>query len=131
MGIMAIDALENVNKARSLPGLLDVPPQKILSSRMAAGETWAWKATAAQVTIQTKVAGKEATEVPAGKFDAIKTIHELSMVLPQATVRGTNSRWFWPGLGYIRQDSEIYAGDRLVSRTQLKLTAFDAPRSHE
>ena len=107
------------------------PPQKILSSRMAAGETWAWKATAAPVTIQTKVAGKEATEVPAGKFDAIKTIHELSMVLPQATVRGTNLRWFWPGVGYVRQESEIYAGDRFVSRTQLRLVTFDAAKLHE
>ena len=105
-----------------------VPPQKILSSRMAAGETWAWKAARAPVNIQTKVTGKETTEVPAGKFEAIKTIHELSMVLPQATIRSTNSRWFLPGLGYVRQDTEIYAGDRFVSRVHLRLVTFDAAK---
>ena len=105
---------------------LMVPPQKILSPRMAAGEAWAWKASDAPVNIRTQVVGKEATDVPAGTFDATKTIHELSMVLPQATIRSTNSRWFSPGVGYIRQESEVYAGDRLLTRTQLRLVAFDA-----
>lgn len=106
-----------------------VPPQKILSPRMAAGEAWAWKASDAPVNIRTQVAGKEATDVPAGKFDATKTIHQLSMVLPQAAVRSTNSRWFSPGVGYVRQESETYAGDRLLTRTQLRLVAFDAVQS--
>lgn len=108
---------------------LMVPPQKILSQRMAAGEAWTWKASDAPVNIRAQVAGKEATVVPAGTFNATKIVHELSMVLPQATVRVTNSRWFSPQVGYVRQESEVHAGDRLLTRTQLRLVAFDAAQS--
>ena len=102
------------------------PPQKMLSARMAAGEVWAWKASDAPVTVRAHVAGQETTQVPAGKFDATKTIHELSMVLPEATVHSTNSRWFSRGVGYVRQETEVYSGDRLLTRTQLQLIAFNA-----
>ena len=105
------------------------PPQKMLSPRMAAGEAWDWKALNAPVSVHVRVMGKEATDVPAGKFEALKTVHELSMVLPQATIRSTNSRWFVAGLGYVRQESEVHAGDRLLTRTQLRLTAFEAGHS--
>src|SRR5207253_3209331 len=37
--------------------------------------------------------------------------------------------WFSTAVGYVRQDSETYQGDRLLSRTQLTLTAFEAPSS--
>lgn len=108
---------------------LMVPPQKMLSPRLAAGEAWDWKASNAPVNIRTRVTGSEAADVPAGKFDAVKTVHELSMVLPQATIRSTNSRWFAAGLGYVRQETEVYAGDHLLTRTQLRLTAFEAGHS--
>jgi outer membrane protein OmpA-like peptidoglycan-associated protein len=106
-----------------------VPPEKILSPRMAAGETWTWKASGAPANVRMQVVGMETTQVPAGKFDATKTIHELNMVLPEATVRYTNSRWFSAGVGYVRQESEVYSGDRLLTRTQLRLTAFNASPS--
>jgi outer membrane protein OmpA-like peptidoglycan-associated protein len=101
-----------------------VPPQKILSPRMAAAEAWAWKASGAPVNIRTHVVGKETAEVPAGKFDATKMMLEMNMVLPEATIRSTNSRWFSAGVGYVRQETEVFSGDRLLSRTQLQLTAF-------
>ena len=100
------------------------PPQEILSPRMAAGEAWAWKASDAPVNVRTHVVGKETTEVPAGRFDAIKAIHELSMVLPEATIHSTNSRWFSSGVGYVRQATETHSGDRLLTRTELRLIAF-------
>ncbi len=100
------------------------PPQKILSPRLAPGESWTWKAADAPVNIQVRVVGKEATTVPAGQFDAVKTIHEATMVLPQASVHSVNSRWFSSGVGYVRQDTETSAGGRQLSRTQLQLTAF-------
>ncbi len=103
------------------------PPQKILSAQLTPGESWTWKASDAPVSIQTVVAGTEATEVPAGKFEATKTIHEMNMVLPQAKIRSSNSRWFAPGVGYVRQETETYAEEKLVSRTELKLVAF-APK---
>jgi hypothetical protein len=105
------------------------PPQKIMSPRMTVGEEWNWKASNAPVSIKTRVSGKEAADVPAGKFDAIKSVHELSMVLPQATIRSTNRRWLSPGLGYVQQESEVYAGDQFLTRTQLRLMAFDGEKS--
>jgi outer membrane protein OmpA-like peptidoglycan-associated protein len=104
------------------------PPQKILSPRLAAGESWAWKAADAPISIQVRVAGSDATTVPAGKFDAVKTIHEATIVLPQGTVHGVNTRWFSNGVGYVRQENETSAGDRLLSRTQLQLTAFNGAK---
>ena len=105
------------------------PPQKILSARLAPGESWAWKASDARVNIQVRVVGKEAANVPAGKFHAVKTTHDVTVVLPQATIHSTNARWFSKGVGYVRQDTETYQGDRLLSRIQLTLTAFEAPSS--
>jgi DUF3108-like len=101
------------------------PPQQLLAPAMAAGKSWSWKASDAPVTIRTVVAGKEPTEVPAGKFDATKIVHDLRAVLPQASVRSSNSRWFSPGVGYVRQESEVYAGDRLLTRTHLRLLSFE------
>jgi outer membrane protein OmpA-like peptidoglycan-associated protein len=101
------------------------PPQKILSACPAPGESWAWKASDAPVSIQVRVAGKEAATVPAGKFDTIKTMHDMTMVLPQATIHATNARWFSNGVGYVRQESATYAADHLLTRTQLTLTAFN------
>lgn len=101
-----------------------MPPQKILSAHMSTGESWTWKASDAPVNILTRVVGKEATDVPAGRFDATKAVHELSMILPQAMIRSVNTRWFISGMGYVRQESETYAGERLLTRTRLRLVAF-------
>lgn len=108
--------------------ILMTPPQKILSPRLAIGEVWGWKASNAPVNIQTRVMGQEVADVPAGKFDTIKTVHDLSMVLPQATIRSSNTRWFSRGLGYVRQETEVYEGDHLLTRTQLRLIAFQAAK---
>jgi hypothetical protein len=102
------------------------PPQQLLAPAMAAGKSWSWKASDAPVSIRTVVVGKDPADVPAGKFDTTKIVHELTMVLPEAAVRSSNSRWFSPGVGYIRQESEVYAGERLLTRTRLRLLAFDA-----
>ena len=105
------------------------PPQKMISAHMTGGETWSWKASDAPVTMRTVVVGRESSEVPAGTFDATKMVHDIRMVLPQAKIRASNSRWFSPGVGYVRQESEVYAGERLLTRTKLSLIAFGAAQS--
>lgn len=100
------------------------PPQKILSPRLAAGETWSWKASDAPVTVSVKVGSKETLKAPAGAFETTKIVHAINMVLPQATIQSANSRWFAPGVGYVRQETEVRGGGRLLTRTQLRLTAF-------
>lgn len=100
------------------------PPQKILNPRLAVGQSWTWKASDAPVSIRVNVAGQESVEVPAGKFDTMKIVHEASIVLPQANIRSVNSRWFAPNVGYVRQETETSAGGRLLSRNHLTLVAF-------
>jgi hypothetical protein len=72
------------------------------------------------------VAGQESVEVPAGKFDTMKIVHEGTIALPQANIRLVNTRWFAPNVGYVRQESETSAEGRLLTRNQLVLVAFGA-----
>ena len=105
------------------------PVQKVLSSHMTVGETWSWKAADAPVTMSIAVAGREKTEVPAGTYDAYKTVHDIRIVLPQAKIRASHSRWYSPGVGYVRHESEVYADERLLTRTELKLISFEPAQS--
>ena len=102
------------------------PPQKILSPTLATGESWTWKASDNPVTSATRVVGKEVTEVPAGKFDATKLTNELTMAQPEGKVRVSQSLWFSPGVGYVRELTEAYLGDRFVSRTWLTLVGLES-----
>ena len=102
------------------------PPQEVLSPTLASGESWTWKASDAPVTIAMRVVGKETTEVPAGKFVATRTASEITMSLPEATFHGTISRWFAPGVGYVRSESETHSGDRFIARTRLTLVGTES-----
>jgi photosystem II stability/assembly factor-like uncharacterized protein len=101
------------------------PPQKLLSPALALGETWTWKASDVPVTVAFRVVGRETTEVPAGKFETTRTAAEMTMALPEANVHGSSSRWFSPGVGYVRQESEFYEGDRFLSRVRLVLASIE------
>jgi len=87
---------------------------------------WAWKASDAPVNIRTVVLAREVPDVPAGKFQATKVVHDLTMVLPQTTVHSVNSRWFSPDVGYVQQETETHAGERFLTRTRLRLISFKA-----
>ena len=102
------------------------PPQEVLSPTLASGESWTWKASDAPVTIAMRVVGKETTEVPAGKFVATRTASEITMSLPEATFHGSISRWFAPGVGYVRSESETHSGDRFIARTRLTLVGTES-----
>lgn len=106
--------------------LVMTPPQKLLSPTLAPGESWSWKAPDAPVTIAVRVVGRETTEVPAGKFETTKTAAEITMALPEATVHAVQSRWFSPGVGYVRLETEAHAGDRLLYRTTQTLVGLES-----
>jgi photosystem II stability/assembly factor-like uncharacterized protein len=102
------------------------PPQKLLSPTLASGESWTWKAPDAPVTITVRVVGRETTEVPAGKFETTRMAAEMTMALPEATVHASQSRWFSPGVGYVRMETETHAGDRFLTRTWLTLVGLES-----
>ena len=52
--------------------------------------------------------------MPAGKFETTRTTSEITMALPEATVHATQSRWFSPGVGYVRLETETHSGDRFL-----------------
>jgi photosystem II stability/assembly factor-like uncharacterized protein len=106
--------------------LVMTPPQKLLSPTLAPGESWSWKAPNAPVTIAVRVVGRETTEVPAGKFETTKTAAEVTMTLSEATVHATQSRWFSPGVGYVRLETEAHTGDRLLYRTTQTLVGMES-----
>jgi photosystem II stability/assembly factor-like uncharacterized protein len=101
------------------------PPQKVLSRTLAPGESWTWKAADAPVTIAVHVVGRETTQVPAGRFETTRTASEMTMALPQATIHVSQSRWFSPGVGYVRQETDTHAGNRLLTRGWLTLVALE------
>ncbi len=109
--------------------LVMTPPQKLLSPTLTPGESWKWKAPNAPVTIAVRVVGRETTEVPAGKFETTKTAADVTMALPEATVHALQSRWFSPGVGYVRLETEAHAGDRLLYRTTQTLVGLESGQS--
>lgn len=104
------------------------PPQKLVTVTMKAGESWTWKASDAPVTIRTTVVGPAQVSVPAGLFNSTRLLHEMTMDLGHAVITVRQTRWFVPGIGYVKQEAETRAGDRVLSRTALDLVRFEAPR---
>lgn len=105
------------------------PPQKLATATMKAGESWTWKASGAPVTMRTTVLGPAQVDVPAGLFNSTRLLHEMTMNLEDAVITVRQTRWFVPGIGYVKQQVETRAGDRVLSRTALDLVHFEAPRS--
>jgi photosystem II stability/assembly factor-like uncharacterized protein len=48
------------------------------------------------------------------------------MTLSEATVHATQSRWFSPGVGYVRLETEAHTGDRLLYRTTQTLVGMES-----
>lgn len=101
------------------------PPQKILSRTLATGESWDWKASRAPVTMHVSVVGPGKVTVPAGTFDAIEVLHVLNLQEEGSTFVVRQTRWFVPGVGYVKQSTETRMGDRMVARILLTLEKYE------
>ena len=105
---------------------LMAPPQKLLSATLQPGEAWTWRAPDAPVTIHTRVLGPESVTVPAGHYSATKLEVATTVPVGNSLVQVQQYRWFVPGVGYVRQQTESRAGTRLLSRVELALERFQA-----
>jgi hypothetical protein len=104
------------------------PPQKLLAAKMKAGESWTWKASDAPVTMRTTVIGPAQVSVPAGLFNSTQLVHEMTVDLGDAVITVRQARWFVPGIGYVKQQTETRAAGRILSRSALDLVRFEEPR---
>lgn len=102
-----------------------VPPQTVLSPTLAAGESWTWKAADAPVHIETRIAGPARVTVPGGEFDGTRIELQTTVDTGAGVIKVRQSRWFVPSVGYVRQETETRADDRLISKVALELEKFE------
>jgi hypothetical protein len=102
------------------------PPQKILNATLRAGETWTWRASDAPVSIAVRVVGPAEVIVPAGTYKTTQVLHETTIQAgPALVILVKQTRWLVSGVGYVKQETETRAGDRLLSHVSLALTKFE------
>jgi hypothetical protein len=105
--------------------VLMVPPQKLLSPTLKAGESWDWKAPDAPVVMQIKVVGPADLTVPAGTFHTTELSYDVTVETEGGMVTIRQTRWFAPGVGYVKQDTETRLGDRMLTRVVLTLEKYE------
>src|SRR5580658_2616567 len=104
---------------------LMVPPQKLLSPDLKAGESWDWKTTDAAMVMHIKVVGPADIEVPAGTFHTTQLSYDVTVQTETGLITVRQTRWFAPGVGYAKQDSEIHLGEHLLSHVVLTLEKYE------
>jgi hypothetical protein len=102
-----------------------VPPQKLLSPTLKAGESWDWKASDASVVMQIKVLGPADLTVPAGTFHTTEISNDATIETEGGMITIRQTSWFASGVGYVKQDTETRLGDRLLTHTVMTLEKFE------
>jgi hypothetical protein len=105
--------------------VLMVPPEKLLSPNLKAGESWEWKAADASVVVQFKVVGPADLTVPAGTFHAIEVSYDATYQIEGGMITVRQTSWFTSGVGYVKQDTESRLGDHLLSHVVFTLEKFE------
>jgi len=104
---------------------LMVPPQKLLSQTLRAGESWDWKTTDAATVMHIKVIGPADITVPAGTFHTTQLSYDVTVNTEIGLITVRQTRWFAPGVGYAKQDTEIRRGELLLSHVVLTLQKYE------
>jgi hypothetical protein len=105
--------------------VLIVPPEKLLSPTLKAGESWDWKAADASVVMQIKVVGPADLTVPAGTFHTTEISNAARIEIEGGMITIRQTSWFVSGVGYVKQDTETRLGDHLLSHVVLTLEKFE------
>ena len=109
--------------------VLMVPPQKLLSTTLKAGEAWDWKASDGSVVMHIKVVGPADVTVPAGTFHTTQLNYVVTVETEGGVATVRQTRWFAPGVGYVKQDTESRMGERMLSHTILQMEKYE-PAPH-
>jgi hypothetical protein len=108
--------------------VLMVPPQKLLSPTLKAGESWDWKAPDAPLVMQIKVVGPADLTVPAGTFQTTELSYDATIEIEGGMVTIRHTRWFAPGVGYVKEDTETRLGDHMLTHVVLTLEKYEPAR---
>lgn len=100
------------------------PPQRVLTAALRRGETWSWQASDAPVAASMRVAGPAAIRVPAGLFQATLVETRMSMGAPPQSARVALDRWFVPGIGFVKFQTQTYVAEHRVSHGEITLEGF-------
>ena len=109
--------------------VLMVPPQKLLSATLKAGEAWDWKASDGSVVMHIKVVGPVDVTVPAGTFHTTQLTYVITVETEGGVATVRQTRWFAPGVGYVKQDTESRMGERMLSHSILQMEKYE-PAPH-
>jgi hypothetical protein len=105
--------------------VLIVPPERLLSPTLKAGESWDWKAADASAVTQFKVVGPADVTVPAGSFHTTEISYETTVEIEGGMITTRQTSWFTSGVGYVKQDTETRLGDHLLSHVIFTLEKFE------
>jgi hypothetical protein len=105
--------------------VLIVPPEKLLSPTLNAGESWDWKAADASAVTQIKVVGQADVTVPAGSFHATEISYDNTVEIEGGMITARQTSWFVSGVGYVKQDTETRLGDHLLGHVVFTLEKFE------
>ncbi|MBZ5540587.1 MAG: hypothetical protein LAN61_08725 [Acidobacteriia bacterium] len=108
-----------------------IPPQKVLTRTLRAGEAWTWQASDAPVKIRVNVKGTSAVTVPAGTYTTTEIAYVLTMPTPGGMARAEQTRWFVPGIGWVKQETRTRIGTRLVTYITVTLEKFEPGAARE
>jgi hypothetical protein len=107
------------------------PPQKVLTRTLRVGGAWTWQASDAPVKIHVNVKGTSALTVPAGTYAATEIAYVLTMPTPGGMVRAEQTRWFVPGIGWVKQETRTRIGTRLLTHITVTLEKFEPVAARE
>jgi hypothetical protein len=106
--------------------ILMVPPQKLLSSTLKAGESWDWKGQlGAPVVIHIRVVGPADVKVPAGTFHTTRLNYDFTIESEGRVFMARQARWFAPGVGFVKNDVETLMGGHLLTHIVLTLEKYE------
>lgn len=109
----------SVSRVRtSMSGSSDVvPPMPVIQYPMSVGKSWEWKGvlktpgTAINGSATLRVASKDKIVTSAGTFNAYRVELKLTVEAQGQSMTIPNSYWFAPGVGLVKQEASIPAGN--------------------
>lgn len=99
-----------------------VPPKQTLKHPLESGDSWQWAGTGMMNTASTEnyvVSGPEEIIVPAGKFNAMKVVSDVTT----AGAKATKTYWYGPNVGLVKSITE---SGPVKSTTEL--VSYDFPK---
>ncbi len=106
------------------------PPQKLLSATLRPGESWDWKQSTAPVSSRTTVGATQEVIAPAGTYKAVPVEIETTFVTEGEPLKVRQTRWFAPGVGFVKQDTTASVAGHMLSHTVLTLEKFEPATGH-